>query len=162
MNLRLDLSSLSNEIREESPDLPFIPLGALSQGHILYDYGFDKKEDDVSYEETPVRNSFPRLRSQEHLFEYRAPEKLLENHSVIKNSILIDFEKRILRKSAIINAQKRVSFRESPRGSSSHRRSRSESKNLVSFRLELIINEEPSFVRNVVEEINEEVIHKFY
>lgn len=158
MNLHINLSGLGGEEPEEMQPLPFIPLGALSQGLILYDFNFEKKEGEDGSSEAESRDTeYPfKTKSQEHLFEYRAPEKLLENRSVIKNSILIDFEKRILRKSIIAANQKRVSFRESPRDSSSHRRSRSESKNFVMFKLELITNEEPAL--KCAEEIKDEVV----
>ena len=165
MNLHLNLSFLDNPTYEDSsssmPALPFIPLGALKQGLILYDYDFQKKNDEVTSEGSWGNgDGGMQTKSQENLlqpnFEYRAPEKLLENHSVISNSILIDFEKRILRQASILAAnQKRVSFRESPRDSSSHRRSKSESKNLVCFKLELISNEEPISFR--VENIDDQV-----
>ena len=164
MNLHLNLANLETSTAEDfNNPLPFIPLGALSQGLILYDFDFEKKEE-VNSESSWDNNEMQMpafTKSQERIshpsFDYRAPEKLLENHSVIKNSILIDFEKRILRKSSIIAAdKKRVSFRESPRDSSSHRRSRSESKNMVFFKLELITQEEP--VMRCVEAIDDEVI----
>ena len=165
MNLHLNLTSLDDSTHEDSPSnlaLPFIPLGALSQGIILYDYNFEKKNDEVLSEGSWDGNEMPaRTKSQQLLlhpsFEYRAPEKLLENRSVITNSILIDCEKRIQRKTSILakNNQKRVSFRESPRDSSSHKRSRSESKNLVCFKLELITNEEP--IIRPVEQIDDQV-----
>jgi len=164
MNIQLNLENLDESIQEDcNQPLPFIPLGALSHGLILYDYDFEKKnaEDNNNSETSWDNNDMPGCtKSQEHImhpsFDYRAPEKLMENRSVIKNSILIDFEKRVLRKNSILAAnQKRVSFRESPRDSSSHRRSRSESKNLVCFKLELITNEEP--VMKCVEAIDDEV-----
>ncbi len=165
MNLHLNLSFLDNSTYEDSSSnqaaLPFIPLGALKQGLVLYDYDFQKKNDEASSEGSWGNDDVQlNIKSQENLlnpgFDYRAPEKLLENHSVITNSILIDLEKRLLRKASILAAnQKRVSFRESPRDLSSHRRSKSESKNLVSFKLELITNEEPTSSR--VEDIDDQV-----
>ena len=166
MNLHLNLANLETSTAEDiNNPLPVSPLGALSQGLILYDFDFEKKGEDNNSESSWDNNEvqLPAFsKSQEAFshpsFDYRAPEKLLENHSVIKNSILIDFEKRILRKSSIIAAdKKRVSFRESPRDSSSHRRSRSESKNMVFFKLELITNEEP--VARCVEAIDDEVMY---
>lgn len=160
MNFHINLSGLNDSTNEEelSPNvpLPFIPLSALSEGLILYDFKYKSRNEEISSEGSWDNNP-PNIKSQELLnpcFDYRTPEKLLENHSVIKNSILIDFEKRVLRKTSILGMnQKRVSFRESPRDSSSHKRSKSESKNLVSFKLELIIHEEPCGLETIDDEV---------
>lgn len=141
MNLHINLEPETSSPLHV-PNIAFIPLGALNQGISLYDYDFNKIDQvDGRSSEYSFSNENSSNTLQPH-FDYRNPDKLLENKSVITNSILIDTEKKFKKKNSLKPADKRVSFQMSPRESSSHRRSRSESKTLVSFKLELVVQEE--------------------
>lgn len=112
---------------EDPPTIPFIPLSALSEGFSLYDYEAETKSFEIHSNEN-IMNDFNGMHS--HLYEYRQPEKLLENKSIINNSILIDEEKKNKKKNEnMLNSRKvkKVCFLNSPI-ESHHRRSKSETK----------------------------------
>ena len=120
---------------EDPPTIPFIPLSALSEGFSLYDHEAETKSVDINSNDTSMQG-FNGM--QLPLYEYRQPEKLLENKSVINNSILIDEEKKIKKKNENVLTNKKVCFLNSPK-ESCHRRSKTETTEpQTTYKLEII------------------------
>jgi hypothetical protein len=143
---------------EDPPTIPFIPLSALSEGFSGYDCETETKSVEILSNENSVRNCY---NIQPHLYEYRLPQKLLENKSVIHNSILIDEEKKNKKKNENdFQKNKKVCFSDSPK-ESRHRRTKSETKSSQkTYKLEIIDSENKFHLRQ--ERIKEEVKNQFF